>query len=111
MNNFTWTKDNLATLKTPFLYAVIGNMRDRLGATIKLGEMGDGHRPNYELSLPNGRELPYNGATHSIFRTPGDTDVIPFNPEHLSQAFTLEDIWHAIETRRLSLDHTVTGNR
>lgn len=89
MSQLTWTKENITQLGNLFLMKVEGNMRFE-ESTVQFGVTGIGEKPNYQVTLPNGRSLTFNGASHDRDKR---TDL--FNGDNLSEPFTTKEVSQA----------------
>lgn len=87
MIGIEWKEDNLYTLGRTFLREVLTNMRGFEHSIVNLGETGEGVRPNYQVTFPNGRTIAFNGASHEKY---GQTEV--FAVARVSQPFTLAQV-------------------
>ena len=76
MSRFIWTKENLPQLGLIFLRTVLDNMREE-GATVRLGNTGQGIKPNYQIRFPN----------HERFNGPAT-----FEEKNLSEPFSYSTI-------------------
>lgn len=57
---------------------------------VRIGKMGEGKRPNYQVHGPDGRIIRFNGASHSVFH---EKPYESFEPENISdEIFTYPDV-------------------
>lgn len=91
MKNIDWTVQKMAALLGKhFLGKMLGHFRGNREATVRLGEMGAGIMPNYQIRLSDNVVNTYRGASHKRFE-----QAEFFDPDHLSQPFSYSDIEEA----------------
>ncbi|WP_406854636.1 hypothetical protein ABEG18_19095 [Alsobacter sp. KACC 23698] len=57
---------------------------------LRIGNMGDGKQPNYQVHGPDGRVIRFHGGTHGKYH---ENTYVSFEPENLSQEiFTYPDV-------------------
>lgn len=86
MSSFIWTKENLPQLGLIFLRTVLDNMREE-GATVRLGNTGQGIKPNYQVRFPNTVSISFSGLSHERFHGPAT-----FEEKNLSEPFSYSTI-------------------
>ncbi len=93
MTNINWNIEKLSTLLGRlFLRKMLANLRGYADATVQIGEMGVGVKPNYQVRFPNGQAVTFRGSTHRRF-----TQRAEFEPDHLSSPFSESEVREALK--------------
>lgn len=89
MSKFIWTEENLPQLGLIFLRTVLDNMREE-GATVRLGNTGQGIKPNYQIHFSNTISISFSGLSHERFNGSNT-----FEEKNLSEPFPYSTIRRA----------------